>query len=231
MKRLLNNCLYHNNLDVSSINGKGLANNGRPTHYSHLVHILSSGVGGWAAATVVNPISVIKTRLQLHNGRMGFLECGSRIRRREGIPGFFKGLSGAYLGISETIIQFVIYEWLRSIICDPGRKFLWFFETDKEHKAFYQFMIAGAMARTCAVCIAYPHEVIRTRLREDSNTLNMRQIFRQVCRNDGYRGFYRGLDAQLLRSVPNNAITMLTYELVVYGSYWFFGGDTASYGN
>lgn len=33
---------------------------------------------------------------------------------------------------------------------------------------------------------------------------------------EGYAAFYRGLIPQLIRQIPNTAITLSTYELIVY---------------
>jgi len=39
--------------------------------------------------------------------------------------------------------------------------------------------------------------------------------FKAILRQDGWRGFYRGLSINLVRTVPNSAVTMLTYELIM----------------
>ncbi|WVQ63368.1 uncharacterized protein L199_001521 [Kwoniella botswanensis] len=39
--------------------------------------------------------------------------------------------------------------------------------------------------------------------------------FLQIKNQDGWRGFYRGLSINLVRTVPNSAVTMLTYELIM----------------
>ncbi|WVF68212.1 hypothetical protein IAT40_002977 [Kwoniella sp. CBS 6097] len=39
--------------------------------------------------------------------------------------------------------------------------------------------------------------------------------FLAIERQDGWRGFYRGLSINLIRTVPNSAVTMLTYELIM----------------
>ena len=78
-------------------------------------------------------------------------------------------------------------------------------------------MACGAVSKTVATCLAYPHEVARTRLREVGRkyssfwgTLGM------VYREEGRTGLYRGLGTNLVRQIPNTAVMMATYELVVY---------------
>ncbi|WWC92348.1 uncharacterized protein L201_007303 [Kwoniella dendrophila CBS 6074] len=39
--------------------------------------------------------------------------------------------------------------------------------------------------------------------------------FLQIKNKDGWKGFYRGLSINLVRTVPNSAVTMLTYELIM----------------
>lgn len=60
-------------------------------------------------------------------------------------------------------------------------------------------------------------EVARTRLRQEGN--KYRKFFQTlilVWQEEGKRGLYRGLGTQLVRQIPNTAIMMATYELVVY---------------
>lgn len=82
---------------------------------------------------------------------------------------------------------------------------------------FVEFMLAGATSKTIASCIAYPHEVARTRLREEGNKYNkFWQTLFLVWKEEGKAGLYRGLATQLVRQIPNTAIMMATYEAVVY---------------
>lgn len=60
-------------------------------------------------------------------------------------------------------------------------------------------------------------EVIRTRLREEgSKYRSFFQTLLTVPREEGYRALYRGLTTHLVRQIPNTAIMMCTYEVVVY---------------
>ncbi|XP_061424057.1 solute carrier family 25 member 36-like isoform X2 [Lethenteron reissneri] len=82
---------------------------------------------------------------------------------------------------------------------------------------FLVLMCAAACSKACASCLAYPHEVARTRLREEGTKYrSLVQTLRVVAREEGGRALYRGLPAHLLRQVPNTAIMMATYEVVVY---------------
>lgn len=67
----------------------------------------------------------------------------------------------------------------------------------------------------CLFCL--PTEVIRTRLREEGSKYKyFFQTARLVAVEDGYAAFYRGLIPQLIRQIPNTALVLSTYELIVY---------------
>lgn len=88
---------------------------------------------------------------------------------------------------------------------------------DKTSRDFAEFMLAGAISKTVASCVAYPHEVARTRLREEGSKYNrFWQTLALVWREEGRAGLYRGLATQLVRQIPNTAIMMATYEACVY---------------
>ncbi|KAL3080657.1 hypothetical protein niasHS_013001 [Heterodera schachtii] len=63
-------------------------------------------------------------------------------------------------------------------------------------------------------------EVIRTRLREEGSTNRLRDILRHILRLEGWQTLWHGVLLQLVRSVPNTAFTIGTYELVVYSLHW-----------
>lgn len=184
---------------------------------SPLVHIMSASCAGFVSATLTNPIWFVKTRLQLDynsNGKMTVSECVKRIYANQGIRGFYKGITASYFGISETVIHFVIYEALKKKLNELRQAH----PTDnKTSRDFLEFMAAGATSKTIASVVAYPHEVARTRLREEGNKYrSFWQTILTVWKEEGKAGLYRGLGTQLVRQIPNTAIMMATYEAVVY---------------
>ncbi|CAL8345763.1 unnamed protein product [Merluccius merluccius] len=188
------------------------------------VHMVSAGLAGFTAITATNPIWLIKTRLQLDarnrgERRMNAFECVRRVYQTDGLHGFYRGMSASYAGISETVIHFVIYENIKRRLLQSKVQANMDEEEEsvKDVSDFVGMMLAAATSKTCATSIAYPHEVIRTRLREEGS--KYRSFFHTlftVPREEGYRALYRGLTTHLVRQIPNTAIMMATYELVVY---------------
>ncbi|VDK54909.1 unnamed protein product [Anisakis simplex] len=187
---------------------------------SAIVHMLSAGCAGFVAATVVNPIWLVKTRLQLNRGRSSITQCIKKVYRNEGLKGFYRGVTASYMGISETMIQFVLYEHVRSHLVKAAARNAAESEYDEDKRNtidFLHFMLAGGTAKFFACVAAYPHEVVRTRLREEhTKATGFFSTLFSIYRYEGFRALYRGLSVQLLRTVPNTAITMGTYEVVIY---------------
>ena len=180
------------------------------------VHIISAASAGLASSCTTNPLWVVKTRMQLEKEKASSSVSSviKTIYREGGVKGFWAGISASAWGISETVVHFVIYEKLKRRleevrgVEEHGRKTV---------IDFIGLMACGGMSKTVATCLAYPHEVARTRLREAGSkystfwgTLGM------VYREEGRIGLYRGLGTNLVRQIPNTAVMMSTYELVLY---------------
>lgn len=73
----------------------------------------------------------------------------------QGIRGFYKGITASYMGISETVIHFVIYEAVKAKLIAHRSKTQR--PDTRGSKDFLEFMMAGAISKTVASCVAYPH--------------------------------------------------------------------------
>lgn len=204
---------------------KSLLNKSYKDYPEHpLIHMTSAASAGFVSCTATNPIWLIKTRLQLCRESVTVRQCMSSIWRTSGFLGFYKGITASYVGISETIIHFVIYEFFKAQI-KQKRLSNPLSDDNFDKYIFFQYMFASAASKSCACALAYPHEVARTRLREEGAVYkSFMQTLRLVLREEGPIGLYRGLSIQLLRAIPFTAITMSTYELVVsllsHGKIW-----------
>ncbi|XP_006013231.1 solute carrier family 25 member 36 isoform X1 [Latimeria chalumnae] len=186
------------------------------------VHLCAAAFAGFTSITATNPIWLVKTRLQLEakkrgEKRMNTLQCIRRVYQTEGTRGFYRGMTASYAGISETMIHFVIYEALKQRLKERSYTPPSGSTPKQESLNFLGLMVSAAVSKTCASVIAYPHEVIRTRLREEgSKYKSFTQTVHLVATEEGYRAFYRGLLAQMIRQIPNTAIMMVTYEFIVF---------------
>uniref|UniRef100_A0A8C3DVG8 Uncharacterized protein n=1 Tax=Corvus moneduloides TaxID=1196302 RepID=A0A8C3DVG8_CORMO len=188
---------------------------------SKKVHMLAAACAG-DSATLTNPIWLVKTRMQLQARVKGetasnALQCAMHVYRTEGLRGFYRGVTASYAGVSETIIHFVIYEALKQELRNSQHSHSPALTLRPNNHDFFGLMGAAAVSKTCATCIAYPHEVIRTRLREEgSRYRSFTQTLQLVVREEGPLALYRGLLAHLIRQIPNAAIMMATYEVIVH---------------
>lgn len=189
--------------------------------------IVSGLFAGVAANTLTNPIWMVKTRMQiLADGKAGqrvyksYGEVISTIAKEEGIGGFYKGICASYWGCAEGCVQFVLYEKFKQRLIlrqNERRKRMGVKEETDELPPLVYFM-AAAVAKGVASIATYPHEVARTRLREQARDglfqySGMWQTLGLVAKQEGWKGLYGGMGIHLLKVVPNSAIMFLTYEI------------------
>ncbi|KAL3420162.1 mitochondrial carrier [Phlyctema vagabunda] len=200
------------------------------------VHVSAAAIAGIVTSTATNPIWMVKTRLQLDKSvveRSGGAatrryknswDCIKQIIRNEGVRGMYKGMTASYLGVTESTLQWVLYEQIKKklsareeeILRSGREKTLW----DKTIE--YTGRAGGAgSAKFFAALLTYPHEVVRTRLRQQPmeggkpKYTGLVQCFNTVWKEEGMVALYGGLTPHLLRTVPSAAIMFGTYEVVL----------------
>ncbi len=162
-------------------NGKRLiatyANNGQENTW---VHLCAAAIAGMITGTATNPIWLVKTRLQLdksHAEKTGSMmnrryrnswDCVKQVLRQEGVRGLYRGLSASYLGVTESTLQWVLYEQMKTYLARREQRVLssgtpptkWDHAVDWGGK-----LGAAGSAKLFAAAATYPHEVCICRTR------------------------------------------------------------------
>lgn len=187
------------------------------------MHMLAAAQSGVLTLAMTNPIWVVKTRLCLQydavatsgvggDGKKtykGMLDAFYKIGRYEGMRGLYKGFVPGLWGVSHGAIQFMAYEELKS-------RYNRYKEQPIDSKlAAAEYIFFAALSKLIAAVSTYPYQVVRARL-QDQNSHHNRALecIRDTYRNEGVKGFYKGLVPNLTRVVPACAICFVVYEKV-----------------
>lgn len=177
---------------------------------SAYVHMLSAVVAGALGNVVVNPLWVVKTRLQTQiftHTNEGFFKVFFEIYSTEGFKAYYKGLNASLLGLSHVAIQFPLYEHIKSM-CKVRRR--------GGEETFADLLFSSVSAKTLACTVTYPHEVVRARLQVTHGSMQRGIVgqFLKILREEGIRGLYSGFTVNLVRIAPATATTFLSYEYI-----------------
>ncbi|KZT11852.1 mitochondrial carrier [Laetiporus sulphureus 93-53] len=185
------------------------------------LHILSAMAAGASSTICTNPLWVIKTRFMTQpfeeRRYRHTLDAVVTIYRAEGWRAFFRGLLPSLLGIAHVAVQFPLYEQLKAIAQQ---------RSPSDVLSPQQILGCSALSKMVASIATYPHEVVRTRMQITQRLLSKEQsasssrvgiirTVKKIITYEGWRGFYKGLSVNLVRTVPNSAVTLLTYEMLM----------------
>jgi solute carrier family 25 folate transporter 32 len=86
-------------------------------------------------------------------------------------------------------------------------------------------LIISGSAKVVAGTATYPYQVIRSRLQtynaEERFGKGITGVVGKVWREEGARGFYKGLGPNILRVLPATWVTFLVYENVRFYLPWW----------
>lgn len=174
--------------------------------------LLIISLTGIFTAIITNPIWVLKTRLLStpagHSAAYTSATQGmQQIYKKDGLSGFYRGLTPSLFGVSHGALQFMIYEQMK--IIQQSRL------PPDENLGNVDYLFFSGLSKVFAGTVTYPYQVLRSRLQTyDAETTykGTIDVIQQVWKKEGIKGFYKGLAPNLLRVVPSSCITFLVYE-------------------
>ncbi|CAK4636838.1 hypothetical protein LEN26_008334 [Aphanomyces euteiches] len=174
--------------------------------------VVAGLVAGCVTRSCTSPLDVVKILCQLsppssrRTGASYILHLCRELYRVEGLRGFWKGnLAGCCRLGPYAGVKFYIFDTLANEFPSPT--------TGSTHS---QRALFGGIAGTVATVVAYPMEVVRTRLilqkateRECQGILHGLHLLVQA---EGVRGLYRGLTPGVVGSIPFEGTQFACFE-------------------
>ncbi|GAB0139572.1 hypothetical protein EsHS_00000221 [Epichloe bromicola] len=179
------------------------------------LQVVSAGaIAGLVSRFVVSPLDVVKIRLQLqpHSPSApaplrGTVATIKHILKHEGLTALWKGnVPAELLYVCYASIQFSAYR-ATTLFLQTG------LPTRLPDAA--ESFLAGASSGALATTITYPLDLLRTRFAAQGRTkiyASLRRAVLDIKRDEGLRGFFRGIGPGLAQIVPLMGIFFVAYE-------------------
>ncbi|KAJ9500744.1 mitochondrial aspartate-glutamate transporter agc1 [Exophiala xenobiotica] len=177
--------------------------------------ILAGGSAGACQVVFTNPLEIVKIRLQVQGELAKKTDVPKRsamwIVRNLGLMGLYKGASACLLrDVPFSMIYFPTYSHLKRDM---------FGESQTKRLGVLQLLTAGAIAGMPAAYLTTPCDVIKTRLQVEARkgdvTYNgLVDAARKIWRDEGFKAFFKGGPARILRSSPQFGFTLASYEVL-----------------
>ncbi len=133
------------------------------------------------------------------------------IVRNLGLKGLYKGASACLLrDVPFSAIYFPTYSHLKKDL---------FGESPTKKLGVLQLLTAGAIAGMPAAYLTTPCDVIKTRLqvearKGDTSYNGLRHAAQTILKEEGFKAFFKGGPARILRSSPQFGFTLAAYEVL-----------------
>lgn len=183
---------------------------------SSLVHAFCGCIATLFHDGIMTPADVVKQRMQMRSSPYrNCRDCIASIYSKEGLGAFYRSYSTTLtMNVPFQSIHFVIYEFSQKFLNPEGNY------NPKTH------IVSGALAGGCAAALTTPLDVCKTLLNtqeeETLKSLNKSQVkgikyaVKSVYAIDGWKGFFRGVSARVLFSMPSTAICWSAYEFMKF---------------
>jgi len=189
-------------------------------------HLLAGGVAGAVSKTCTAPLARLTILFQVQGMHSDVATMrntsiwreASRIVYEEGFRAFWKGnLVTIAHRLPYSSISFYAYERYKNMLqMLPGLEKNGGFGADVGVR-----LLGGGLSGITAASMTYPLDLVRTRLAAQTNTAYYRGISHAlfaICRDEGFKGLYKGLGATLLGVGPSIAVSFSVYETL--RSHW-----------
>lgn len=183
--------------------------------------LVCGGIAGTLSVMATYPMDLVRTRLLIQTAQHlttldpklkppGFFQLFTQVFRNEGgLLGLYRGFYPTTLGVAPYVaINFTVYESFKEF----------FPQFDKNRLVQ---LANGAMAGAIAQTLTYPFDLLRRRFQVLTMGNNLGFQYTSVMdalitigRKEGFKGYYKGLLANLFKVAPSMAVSWMTFEII-----------------
>ncbi|XP_029902697.1 solute carrier family 25 member 47-A [Myripristis murdjan] len=186
----------------------------------HIADFVAGSIGGACGVAVGYPLDTVKVRIQTQKQFTGIWQCAVTTFSKEGVHGFFKGMTLPVTTISMTSsVVFGTYrnclQCLSQLRGAPGAP-----------NTKLEVFLSGMAGGVAQISVMSPGDIVKVRLQ--CQTESMRggaslhkpkyhgpvHCLLSIVREEGVLGLYRGALPLMLRDGPSFATYFLTYNTV-----------------
>ncbi|KAJ0408710.1 hypothetical protein P43SY_001934 [Pythium insidiosum] len=179
---------------------------------------LSGAFARTFAGCVMSPFTIIKARMEWHapgteSSNLGVLR---HVLREEGVRGLYRGMV-------PTLIRDVPFSGLYVLLYKRVQQ-----SAAASSSSLPPYAVnfgSGVVAGVLATSLVHPADVVKTRMQltimttgadgvvtTTTNSLSLRDTVRKIWRDEGWRGFAKGVVPRVLKRTLSTAVTWTIYE-------------------
>ena len=193
-----------------------------------LTNFAIGGISGMLATCVVQPIDIVKVRLQLRgeagNKNLNPFDVARELRAEGGIKYFYKGLDSALVRqMTYTTTRFGVYlnvsQYMENNLPE-GQKTI----------SFGQKCIASLLAGATGAFVGNPADLALIRMQSDNtlpadqrrNYRNVGDAFTRIVREEGILELWKGVGPTMVRAMALNLGMLGPYDQAkeIFGKFW-----------
>ncbi|XP_029466075.1 mitochondrial carnitine/acylcarnitine carrier protein-like [Rhinatrema bivittatum] len=177
-------------------------------------------MAGVFSTTVLAPMERVKCLLQVQSNSticryVGPVDCMRQLYAESGVQGVYRGTLLTLLrDVPATGVYFMTYEWLKTSFTPEGKSI-------SDLSAAW-ILTAGGLAGVCNWAVAIPVDVLKSRFQTaiEGKYQGFMDVLREVLREEGPGGLYKGFTAAMLRAFPANAACFFGFEVSLAFLNW-----------
>lgn len=171
--------------------------------YEPYTPLVAGAVARTAAATIISPLELFRTRLQ--SGADGVFAGIQNMVRTEGVVSLWRG-------IGPTLARDVPFSSLYWFGYEKIKHRVGGFDNHNKSSQLQISFISGAVSGMIAATLTHPFDTAKTRTQVNTAGTSMITLINTIIKQEGYKGLFRGLVPRIAKVAPSCAVAISTFE-------------------